>query len=111
MKNKLINESIILTKKAAKKIKTLCYKNINFRVFIIGGGCSGFKYDFTLDKNIRKNDVVINIFGINILIDKISIQYLYGSIIDYIENIEESKFVIKNSNMKNTCSCGSSFDI
>ncbi|QJC31943.1 iron-sulfur cluster insertion protein ErpA [Enterobacteriaceae endosymbiont of Donacia versicolorea] len=113
MKNKLINEPIILTKRALKKIKKLFYnnKNVNFRIFIIGGGCSGFKYDFMLDKKIKKNDIITNTLGINIVIDKISIQYLYGSVIDYIENIEESKFIIKNLRMKNTCSCGSSFDI
>ncbi|QJC33968.1 iron-sulfur cluster insertion protein ErpA [Enterobacteriaceae endosymbiont of Donacia cinerea] len=103
--------NISLTKRAANKIKKLYSKNKNFRIFILGGGCSGFKYDFMLDKKIKKNDILINLLGINIVIDKISMQYLTGSIIDYIENIEESKFIIKNPYMKNTCSCGSSFDI
>ncbi|QJC35557.1 iron-sulfur cluster insertion protein ErpA [Enterobacteriaceae endosymbiont of Donacia sparganii] len=103
--------SISLTKKAANKIKKLDYKNINFRIFIIGGGCSGFKYDFILDKKIKKNDILINSLGINIIIDKISMQYLSGSIVDYIESIEESKFIIRNPYMKNKCNCGSSFDI
>ncbi|WP_168918718.1 iron-sulfur cluster insertion protein ErpA [Enterobacteriaceae endosymbiont of Donacia bicoloricornis] len=106
-----MNTSISLTKRASKKIKELYSKNINFRIFILGGGCSGFKYDFILDKKIKKNDILINLSGINIVIDKISMQYLSGSIIDYIESIEESKFIIKNPYMKNKCNCGSSFDI
>ncbi|QJC36371.1 iron-sulfur cluster insertion protein ErpA [Enterobacteriaceae endosymbiont of Donacia simplex] len=105
------NISISLTKRAVNKIKKLYFKNRNFRIFILGGGCSGFKYDFILDKKIKKNDILINLSGINIIIDKISMQYLNGSIVDYIESIEESKFIIKNPYMKNTCSCGSSFDI
>ncbi|QJC38417.1 iron-sulfur cluster insertion protein ErpA [Enterobacteriaceae endosymbiont of Donacia fulgens] len=107
----LMNVPISLTKKAIKKIKKLDNKNLNFRIFILGGGCSGFKYDFILDKKIKKNDILINLSGINIVIDKISMQYLSGSIIDYIESIEESRFIIRNPYMKNTCSCGSSFDI
>ncbi|QJC37192.1 iron-sulfur cluster insertion protein ErpA [Enterobacteriaceae endosymbiont of Donacia thalassina] len=107
----LINKPISLTKRAANKIKKLHYKNVNFRIFILGGGCSGFKYDFMLDKKIKKNDILINLLDINIVIDKISMQYLLGSVIDYIENIEESKFIIKNPYMKNTCNCGVSFDI
>ncbi|QJC35966.1 iron-sulfur cluster insertion protein ErpA [Enterobacteriaceae endosymbiont of Donacia cincticornis] len=102
---------ISLTNKAAKKIKSLNRKNMNFRVFIIGGGCSGFKYDFIFDKIIQKNDLLIKRLGINIIIDTISIQYLSGSIIDYIQNIEEEKFIIKNPYMKNKCNCGYSFDI
>ncbi|QJC36783.1 iron-sulfur cluster insertion protein ErpA [Enterobacteriaceae endosymbiont of Donacia vulgaris] len=103
--------SISLTKRAMNKIKELYFQNSNFRIFILGGGCSGFKYNFMLDKKIKENDILINLSGINIVIDKISIQYLTGSIIDYIESIEESKFIIKSPYMKNTCSCGSSFDI
>ncbi|QJC31867.1 iron-sulfur cluster insertion protein ErpA [Enterobacteriaceae endosymbiont of Donacia tomentosa] len=113
MKNMLINKNIILTPKAANQIRKL-YKNnnnMNFRIFIIGGGCSGFKYEFILDKKINSNDVIIKSLNINLIIDQISIQYLDESIIDYIENIEESKFIIKNPNMKNICNCGSSFDI
>ncbi|QJC35152.1 iron-sulfur cluster insertion protein ErpA [Enterobacteriaceae endosymbiont of Donacia proxima] len=102
---------ISLTNKAAKKIKSLNHKNMNFRVFIIGGGCSGFKYDFVLDEKIKKNDFLIKTLGINIIIDEISLQYLSGSVIDYIENIEEEKFIIKNPYMKNKCNCGYSFDI
>ncbi|QJC34380.1 iron-sulfur cluster insertion protein ErpA [Enterobacteriaceae endosymbiont of Donacia crassipes] len=102
---------ISLTSKAAKKIKSLNHKNMNFRVFIKGGGCSGFKYDFILDKIIKKSDFLIKTLGVNIIIDMISLQYLSGSIIDYIENIEEAKFIIKNPYMKNKCNCGYSFDI
>ncbi|QJC33561.1 iron-sulfur cluster insertion protein ErpA [Enterobacteriaceae endosymbiont of Donacia provostii] len=102
---------ITLTNKAAKKIKTINHENINFRVFIIGGGCSGFKYDFILDKKIKKHDLLIKSLGVNIIIDEISLQYLSGSIIDYTESIEESKFIIKNTYFKNKCNCGYSFDI
>ncbi|QJC29375.1 iron-sulfur cluster insertion protein ErpA [Enterobacteriaceae endosymbiont of Plateumaris pusilla] len=115
MKNNLINPPIKITKIATNKIKSFISKKnnkkINFRIFIVGGGCNGFKYEFMLDEIINKKDIIINLFECSIIIDPISMQYLFGSIIDYIENIEGSKFIIRNPQAKTTCNCGSSFDI
>ncbi|QJC28932.1 iron-sulfur cluster insertion protein ErpA [Enterobacteriaceae endosymbiont of Plateumaris rustica] len=115
MKNNLINTPIKITKRAINKIKCLIIKKnnkkIKFRIFIIGGGCNGFKYEFILDKKINKKDIIIKLLEFSIIIDPISIQYLFGSIIDYIENIEGSKFIVRNPKAKTTCNCGFSFDI
>ncbi|AZP36141.1 Iron-sulfur cluster insertion protein ErpA [Candidatus Annandia adelgestsuga] len=114
MKNKK-SFNIKFTKSAYKKIKKLSLqnknKNLNFRIYIQGGGCSGFKYGFFFDKNLSNYDIFIKNKNIIIIIDKISIQYIIGSTIDYIENLEGSKFIVNNPNAKNNCSCGLSFDI
>ncbi|QJC28483.1 iron-sulfur cluster insertion protein ErpA [Enterobacteriaceae endosymbiont of Plateumaris consimilis] len=115
MRNNLINTSIKITKKAIKKIKYFISKKKNkkmkFRIFIIGGGCNGFKYEFILDEKISKKDIIIKLLEFSIIIDSISMQYLFGITIDYIENIEGSKFIIRNPQAKTTCNCGFSFDI
>ncbi|QJC29817.1 iron-sulfur cluster insertion protein ErpA [Enterobacteriaceae endosymbiont of Plateumaris sericea] len=115
MKNNLTNTSIKITKIAINRIKKFIINNhikkVNFRIFIIGGGCNGFKYEFILDEKINKKDIIIKLLDFSILIDPISMQYLFGSVIDYIENIEGSKFIIRNPQAKTTCNCGSSFDI
>ncbi|QCI17040.1 iron-sulfur cluster insertion protein ErpA [Buchnera aphidicola (Aphis helianthi)] len=112
MKN-TINNHIKLTQNAINKIKnlTLNKKNLKLRIYILGGGCSGFQYQFIFDENINKDDVLINKENISIVIDPISLQYINGGKIDYIENLEGSKFVVNNPNAKNTCGCGSSFNI
>ncbi|WP_226856626.1 iron-sulfur cluster insertion protein ErpA [Buchnera aphidicola] len=114
MKN-IINNHIQLTKTAIKKIKSFILikknKNLKFRIYILGGGCSGFQYQFTFDENINKNDMLINQENICLIIDPISLQYLKGGKIDYVENLEGSKFIVYNPNAKNTCGCGSSFNI
>ncbi|CAL4042492.1 Iron-sulfur cluster insertion protein ErpA [Buchnera aphidicola (Phyllaphis fagi)] len=87
-------------------------KNINskFRIYIIGGGCSGFQYKFKIDKNINVHDIIIrNQF--TILIDPISFQYVIGGKIDYQETLEGSKFIVSNPNATSTCGCGASFSI
>ncbi|QFQ32394.1 iron-sulfur cluster insertion protein ErpA [Buchnera aphidicola (Aphis fabae)] len=111
----IINNHIQLTKTAIKKIKSFILikknKNLKFRIYILGGGCSGFQYQFTFDENINKNDMLINQENICLIIDPISLQYLKGGKIDYVENLEGSKFIVYNPNAKNTCGCGSSFNI
>ncbi|WP_246212280.1 iron-sulfur cluster insertion protein ErpA [Enterobacteriaceae endosymbiont of Neohaemonia nigricornis] len=110
------NQLITFTKQAINKINFFILNNNNFktkfRIFIVGGGCNGFQYKFMLDNKINEQDVIIKIYKqFSIITDKISIQYLFGSCIDYVENINESKFIVKNPQAKITCNCGSSFDI
>lgn len=81
------------------------------RVFITGGGCSGFQYGFTFDENITEGDTVIENGGVKLLIDPMSYQYLLGAEIDYTEGLEGAQFVIRNPNATTTCGCGSSFSV
>jgi len=107
--------SIRITDIAIYKIKKYIEKNKDhnskFRIYIIGGGCNGFQYGFILDKKINKDDIIIKKLGILIIIDPISLQYLTGGTIDYVENLEGSKFIVDNPNAKTTCGCGLSFSI
>lgn len=106
---------IDFTDKAAKKLKVLVDEKNNpklgLRIYITGGGCSGFQYGFTFDENISETDMVINKENVFLVIDAMSFQYLIGSQVDYTEGLEGSRFVIKNPNAKTTCGCGSSFGI
>ncbi|CAL4320908.1 Iron-sulfur cluster insertion protein ErpA [Buchnera aphidicola (Eriosoma grossulariae)] len=106
---------IDLSNLAAEKVKDLIKnqenKNIQLRIYITGGGCSGFQYNFIFDRKIKKDDHVIEKLGVKILIDAITLQYLIGGKIDYQENLEGSKFIIINPNAKTTCGCGLSFSI
>lgn len=113
--NKKKNFSLYFTKIAARKFKKIIKKknnlNLKLRIYITGGGCNGFKYNFSFDEKINKDDLTILKKGVVILVDPISFQYLIGSSIDYIEKLEGSKFVINNPNVDTTCSCGNSFSI
>ncbi|URJ30206.1 iron-sulfur cluster insertion protein ErpA [Blochmannia endosymbiont of Camponotus sp.] len=108
---------IQLTDFAAKKVrlliknKTTNNSNLKLRVYIVGGGCSGFQYGFTLDEKKFSDDYIIKNNGVTLIIDPISLQYLFGGTIDYYEGLEGSRFVVINPNAKTTCSCGSSFSI
>lgn len=112
-KNIKNNISITLTECAIKKVSQLIKKkgnlNLKLRVFIQGGGCSGFQYGFVFDKYTNKDDTIFEKNGIQLLIDSVSYQYLIGSEIDYKDDLDGSKFVIKNPNAITTCGCGSSF--
>ena len=81
------------------------------RVFVQGGGCSGFQYGFTFDENLEEGDTRVENGGVTLLIDPMSIQYLAGAEIDYREDIEGAQFVIRNPNASTTCGCGSSFSM
>jgi iron-sulfur cluster insertion protein len=83
--------------------------NLKLRVFVQGGGCSGFQYGFTFDEAVNEDDFVIEKDAVKILIDSMSYQYLVGATIDYKEDITGSQFVIQNPNAQTTCGCGSSF--
>jgi len=101
------------TDSAASKVKELIAEEGNpelkLRVFVTGGGCSGFQYGFTFDEVTNEDDTVMMKDGVSLLIDPMSYQYLVGAEIDYTEGLEGSQFVIKNPNATSTCGCGSSF--
>ncbi|VAX76400.1 Iron-sulfur cluster insertion protein ErpA [Serratia symbiotica] len=103
------------TKAAASKIKLLIADeenpNLKLRVYITGGGCSGFQYGFAFDDKIHDGDMTIEEHGMSVVIDPMSLQYLGGGAIDYTEGLEGSRFVVTNPNAKTTCGCGSSFSI
>src|SRR5688572_13207567 len=98
---------------AANKVKQLIEEEGNaelkLRVFVTGGGCSGFQYGFTFDEATNEDDTAMQRGGVTLLIDPMSLQYLTGAEIDYQENAEGAQFVIKNPNATSTCGCGSSF--
>lgn len=100
---------------AANKIKGLLAEEDNpalkLRVFVAGGGCSGFQYGFTFDDSQDDDDLVLENHGVALLVDSMSIQYLTGAEIDYQEKLEGSQFVIHNPNVTSTCGCGSSFSV
>jgi iron-sulfur cluster insertion protein len=103
------------TDMAVSKVRELIEDEGNdklmLRVFISGGGCSGFQYGFTFDETSTEGDTVIERGGVRLLIDPMSIQYLTGAEIDYSEGIEGAQFVIRNPNAATTCGCGSSFSV
>lgn len=104
---------LIFTDAAAVKVKGLIEEesnpNLMLRVFISGGGCSGFQYGFTFDENLEEGDTMVENGGVRLLIDPMSYQYLVGAEIDYTEGLEGAQFVIRNPNAVTTCGCGSSF--
>ncbi len=106
---------IHLSPGAVKKVRDLVAEEENeelkLRVFITGGGCSGFQYGFTFDELAAEDDAVFEVEGVTLLVDPMSFQYLQGSEVDYTEGLEGSRFVITNPNASTTCGCGSSFSI
>ncbi len=104
---------LVFTDSAANKVKQLIDEegnaDLKLRVFVTGGGCSGFQYGFTFDEEVNDDDTTMVKNGVTLLIDAMSLQYLTGAEIDYQENLEGAQFVIKNPNVTNTCGCGSSF--
>ncbi len=106
---------LVFTDNAARKVKQLIEEEGNpelkLRVFVTGGGCSGFQYGFTFDEVANEDDTVMEKGGVTLLIDPMSYQYLVGAEIDYTEGLQGSQFVIKNPNATSTCGCGSSFQV
>jgi iron-sulfur cluster insertion protein len=104
---------MLFTDSAANKVKQLIEEegnaDLKLRVFVSGGGCSGFQYGFTFDEMTNEDDTVLNKNGVQLLIDPMSLQYLVGAEIDYQDGLEGSQFVIKNPGATSTCGCGSSF--
>lgn len=103
------------TDNAANKVHSLIAEerndNLKLRVFVTGGGCSGFQYGFAFDEAIQEDDTVIKNKGAELLVDPLSYQYLVGAKIDYVEGLEGSRFVVDNPMASATCGCGSSFSI
>lgn len=104
---------LIFTESAANKVRNLIEEEGNpelkLRVFVSGGGCSGFQYGFTFDEAQNEDDTAMVKNGVTLLVDSMSFQYLVGAEIDYSEGLEGAQFVIKNPNATTTCGCGSSF--
>ncbi|QTS84217.1 iron-sulfur cluster insertion protein ErpA [Coxiella endosymbiont of Amblyomma nuttalli] len=126
-----LQPALVFTEAAARKVKELIDEEdnpkLNLRVFITGGGCSGFKYGFTFEETINIDDLIIekqidekqkgannerqgHISLVRLLVDPLSLQYLHGAEIDYREDVSGAQFVIRNPNAKITCGCGSSFN-
>jgi iron-sulfur cluster insertion protein len=108
-------DPIIVTDSCTAKLADMIAEENNpalaLRVFVQGGGCSGFQYGFTFDELVNEDDFTIDKNGVKILIDTMSYQYLVGSTIDYKEDLQGSQFVIQNPNAQTTCGCGSSFAV
>jgi len=106
---------IVFTDSAATKVKDLLIDegnpNLKLRVFVQGGGCSGFQYGFTFDEDVNEDDTALEKNGVQLLVDPMSFQYLAGAEIDYKEDLEGAQFVIRNPNASTTCGCGSSFSV
>ena len=106
---------LVFTDSAAEKVKTLIDEegnaDLKLRVFVTGGGCSGFQYGFTFDEAVNEDDTVMDKSGVQLLVDSMSYQYLVGAEIDYKDDLNGAQFVIKNPNATTTCGCGSSFSV
>jgi iron-sulfur cluster insertion protein len=100
---------------AAAKVRQLMLDEGNdalkLRVFVAGGGCSGFSYGFTFDEDVAGDDAVVEQEGVTLVVDSLSYQYLLGSEIDYVEDLQGAQFVVTNPNAAATCGCGNSFAI
>jgi iron-sulfur cluster insertion protein len=106
-------EPLVFTEAAATKVRGLIEEEGNpsllLRVYITGGGCSGFQYGFTFDEAVNDGDTEVVKNGVTLVVDPMSYQYLVGAEIDYKEDLEGARFVIRNPNATTTCGCGSSF--
>jgi iron-sulfur cluster insertion protein len=111
----LKENTITITEPACEKILDIIVAennpNLKLRIFVQGGGCSGFQYGFTLDEEQAEDDSLIEMQGIGVLVDAMSYQYLVGATIDYKEDEMNNQFVIKNPNAQSSCGCGSSFSV
>jgi iron-sulfur cluster insertion protein len=106
---------LFFTSNAASKVSELIAEEGNpelkLRVYVSGGGCSGFQYGFAFEEGVSEDDTTVVTDGVTLLVDPASLQYLAGAEIDYQEGLEGSRFVIKNPNASSSCSCGSSFSV
>ncbi|MBF7683767.1 iron-sulfur cluster insertion protein ErpA [Acinetobacter sp. B5B] len=108
-------QALLLTDNAAKKVRQLRDSEgsqaLMLRVYVTGGGCSGFSYGFNFAESANDDDAAFENGDVKMVVDSLSYQYLIGSVVDYIEGLEGSRFVVKNPNATTTCGCGSSFSI
>jgi iron-sulfur cluster insertion protein len=104
-----------VTERAFEKVRSLVEEEENpdlkLRVYVTGGGCSGFQYGFTFDESVAEDDAVIVQDGIQVVVDAMSYPYLVGSQVDYEEGLQGSRFLVQNPNASSTCGCGASFSI
>lgn len=104
-----------ITENAAKKVRQLSEEegnpDLKLRVFVTGGGCSGFQYGFSFDEVVGEEDTIIEKDNISVLVDSLSYQYLVGSTVDYEEGLAGSRFIVSNPNATTTCGCGASFSV
>lgn len=109
------NATVKFSDAAAARVRQLIEEQHNpklkLRVFVSGGGCSGFQYGFEFDENVKADDTQISNHGVTMLVDPMSMQYLANAEVDFLDGLEGSRFVITNPNAKTTCGCGSSFSI
>ncbi|MCP4954776.1 iron-sulfur cluster insertion protein ErpA [Photobacterium aquimaris] len=110
-----VNLPLTFSDVAANKVKTLIAEEENpelkLRVYITGGGCSGFQYGFTFDEKVNDGDMTIENSGVTLVVDPMSLQYLIGGVVDYTEGLEGSRFFVNNPNATTTCGCGASFSV
>jgi len=108
-------QALVFTEHAADKVRELGVRREKaeamLRVYIQGGGCSGFQYGFALEDDQNQDDMVVETGGVKLLVDPMSFQYLMGAEIDYLEDLQGARFVINNPNASTTCGCGASFGI
>lgn len=108
-------EPITITSVVVDKVAELLAEegdeSLQLRIFVTGGGCSGFQYGFAFDDERKEDDLRITRGPVNVVIDAMSLQYLVGAEIDYEDNLEGARFVIRNPNAASTCGCGSSFSV
>lgn len=109
------NLPLQFTDSASIKVKSLIEEEQNpalkLRVYVTGGGCSGFQYGFTFDEAVNDGDLTIEKNGVTLVVDPMSLQYLIGGEVDYVEGLEGSRFFVNNPNASTTCGCGSSFSV
>jgi len=110
-----VNIPLTFSDAAAKRVGVLIAEeenpNLKLRVYITGGGCSGFQYGFTFDENVNEGDTTIVNTGVTLVVDPMSLQYLVGGEVDYTEGLEGSRFFVSNPNATTTCGCGASFSV
>jgi iron-sulfur cluster insertion protein len=113
--NPHMQANIDFSDKAAAKVKALITADgdeaLRLRVFVTGGGCNGFSYGFTFDEDVAEDDAVVDRQGVSMVVDAMSYPYLDGSVVDYIEDLNGSQFIVTNPNAASTCGCGNSFSI
>ena len=106
---------LVFTDSAADKVKELVDEegnpDLKLRVFVQGGGCSGFSYGFVFDDQVAEDDTIVSTEGVSLVVDAMSYQYLVGARVDFEDGLEGSRFVIHNPNAQTTCGCGSSFSV
>ncbi|BCL68671.1 Iron-sulfur cluster insertion protein erpA [Vibrio nigripulchritudo MADA3029] len=110
-----VNVPLSFSDTAAARVKILISEEENpelkLRVYITGGGCSGFQYGFTFDESVNEGDTIIENDGVVLVVDPMSLQYLIGGVVDYTEGLEGSRFFVSNPNATTTCGCGASFSV